>query len=342
VLKKIKKQVKHLLFVLASLFPLEWLRRMANRQLIVINYHSIQDADVDPVINTNKYRSVKEFEKDIIFLSSFYTGITYQDVISYIKKGAGIPQHSFYLTFDDGLNIVYKAFYPLLKKYKVNAAFFLNPDFVDNHDLHFQRKKNLLKQTIQTGVIAQTKELWTKLFEDEDIYGEDFFKSLEEVNFSKSYILDSLMDLFKLDLKKYLQEHQIYLNSDAIREMIDEGFAFGGHSINHPKYQELSVEEQAEQTIESIRWVKEHFALDYRLFAFPLRDQDISKSLFNKIAGECEVTFGVNGISDDQIPFHIHRIDVESTDVKIEWVLKFEYLKFLFKRMLGKNRLQRK
>ncbi len=341
-MKKIKKLIKHLLFVLASLFPLKWLRRMADRQLIVINYHSIHNADVDPLINANKYRSVKEFERDIVFLSSCYNGITYQEIINYIKKGAGIPQHSFYLTFDDGLNVVYKAFYPVLKKYRVNAAFFLNPAFVDNQDLHFQRKKNLLKQSLQKSVVEETRKQWMKLFEEEGICGEDFFKSIEEVDFRKSYILDSLMDLFKIDLKKYLQKHQIYLNSDAIKEMIDEGFAFGGHSINHPKYQDLSVDEQAEQTIESIRWVKEHFELDYRLFAFPLRDQAISKSLFKEIAGECEVTFGVNGISDDQIPFHIHRIDVESTGVKIEWVLKFEYLKFLVKRMLGKNRLQRK
>ncbi len=326
---------------MAACFPLKLLQRIAGNRAVFINYHSIKGIDSDEIINRNVYRTIDEFVEDIKYLLKNFKSLSINEIIDNIKKGNKIDNDGFYLTFDDGLSVVYNYFVPLLKKYKLTASVFLNPDFVDNKDLHFQRKKNLLKNIVNDEDLKSKDQDWKSIFSRVKIIDVEFHDAVNSIDYKKSEILNDLLFLFNIDYKEYLKKNKIYLTSDQIEEMIEDGFSFGGHSMNHPKYGELSEEEQQKQTIESINWVQNKFSLPYRIFAFPLRDQEISKNHFDKLDGKCEVSFGVNGICDDEVPFHIHRIDVESSGVKIAWVLKFEYLKFIVKRCLGKEVLKR-
>ncbi len=340
-MKKIKNSIKKALFIVSGVFPLKLLQYLAKNRLIVINYHSIKGIDPDLKINKNVYRSPEEFESDVKYLTGHFKGVSHDEIIKNVLSGKRMDGNRFYLTFDDGLSVVYNHFYPILQKYRLSGAIFLNPPFVANKDLHFQRKKNLLHQRVDENSIIEKKVAWTDIFQQINVTDTNFYQALEQVDYSKSNVLDELLALFNIDLQRYLKDHHLYLDKEQINAMLQDGFAFGGHSMDHPKYDELSLEDQKQQTIQSIQWVQSEFDLPYRLFAFPLRDHSITKQLFKEIESCCDVTFGVNGISDDEIPFHIHRIDVESTSVRIEWVLKFEYIKFLIKRMLGKEMFKR-
>lgn len=340
-MKKVKYAIKHILYWVMNFLHLKMLRKLSNRDLLVINYHSIYGVDPDPIINKNIYRTEEQFEKDILYLKKYYHFIDLAMVLNYVSKGVKLPANSVFLTFDDGLKVVFDKIRPILLKHRISGAFFLNPSFIDNQDLHFQRKKNLMVQSIGTEKIESSKNKWQKLFSEVGIESLNFYEALNTVSYKKSGVLNPLANLFHLDFKSYLNENQIYLNKSDVEQMIKEGFSFGGHSMDHPKYDELSLKEQIEQTQESINWVKEKFDLDYSVFAFPLRDHRIEQKLFKAIQPNCEVSFGVMGIGDDVIVNHIQRIDAESTGVKISLVLKLEYIKYLVRMALGKNQFKR-
>ncbi|WP_066633190.1 polysaccharide deacetylase family protein [Labilibacter marinus] len=340
-MKILKLKIKTIVFYLVSLLPFKFVRKLANRNLLVINYHSILGVDSDAVINENTYRTAQQFEEDILYLKKNFQFVTLVDIIESKKNGKPLPKNSVYLTFDDGLSVVYDIFRPILLKYDISASFFINPTFVDNKELHYQRKKNLIEERVTEAQIDSNRSRWEAFFTEVRIQDGDFKTSLSQVNYAQSHILNEMLQLFEIDVSEYLSEQSIYLSTEEINEMISEGFTFGGHSMDHPKYDELSLNEQYEQTCKSIKWVKEKFRLDYSVFAFPLRDHDISMELFDRIKPFSDITFGVIGVGDDVIPNHIQRIDVESTGLKISIVLKFEYFKFILLRLMGRKKYQR-
>ena len=314
---------------------------MANRELLVINYHSILGIDPDPKINKNSYRSEEELERDIIFLKQHYHFVSLSAIIKYKLQGEKLPPNSVFLTFDDGLAVVYHKIRPILLKHQISAAFFLNPLFVDNKDLHYQRKKNLIAQSVSAMEVDAKQIRWKALFTAYGIEANDFFVALNSITYNKSAILDELATLFNIDINQYLNHKQIYLSSRQVEQMIQDGFWFGGHSMDHPKYDEISLSEQINQTLDSIDWVKKRFGLSYAIFAFPLRDHNMSIQLFEAIAPKSEITFGVMGMGNDVIPSHIQRVDVESTGVPINIALRFEYLKYIVQGLLGRNKCDR-
>ncbi|GAF03228.1 outer membrane N-deacetylase [Saccharicrinis fermentans DSM 9555 = JCM 21142] len=324
-----------------AIFPFRMLQQLTHRDLLVINYHSIKDIDPDPIINRNTYRTVEEFENDIVFLKENYQFVNIRDVLAnnWASKYSG--KKCVLITFDDGLRVVYDVFRPILLKHGVSATVFLNPCFVDNAALHYQRKKNLILHRVSNVEIEAKRARWKNIFSEQGIYCEGFHESVQAIDYSHSSILNDLARLFDVDFQQYLMDHPIYLSSGQIREMIKEGFGFGGHSMDHPKYDELHFDDQLSQTLDSIEWVCAKFDLDYRVFAFPLRDHLISVDLFEKIKEDCELSFGVRGIGDDIIDNHIQRMDVESKAMDIETVIKFEFVKYLLRCVIGKNKYKR-
>lgn len=339
--KKVKNFTKVLIYNLLKLLSFKKIREKAKLELLAINYHSILGIDADPKINKNTYRSEEELERDIIFLKKHYHFIKLSELIKNKLQGKKLPSNSVFLTFDDGLAVVYHKIRPILLKHNVSAAFFLNPLFVDNKDLHYQRKKNLIAQSVSAIEVDAKQSMWKAIFAAHGMEADDFFVALNSIAYNMSPMLDELAILFNIDVKQYLTENQIYLSSQQVEQMIHEGFWFGGHSMDHPKYDEISFSEQINQTLDSINWVKKRFGLSYAIFAFPLRDHNMSMQLFEEINQKSELTFGVMGMGNDIIPSHIQRIDVESSGVPMNLALKFEYIKYIVQGLVGRKQYVR-
>ncbi len=335
------KIIKSLFYLFSGLFPLNFLRFLAKRDFIIINYHSISGADPDPLINKNIYRTEKEFISDIRYYKKEFNIISLFDVLDLIIENKPLPKNSLLLTFDDGLKSVFDIIRPILKEQNVTATFFLNPNFIDNKDLHFQRKKNLLLSQVSDEEIESKKEMWKDLFKNSELTDLSFSKGLSSMSYHETEYINQLMKLFNISLDKYFRNNQIYLSSQEVCRMIKEGFTFGAHSMDHPNYKLLNIEQQYRQTIESIHWIKRKFDLDYSVFAFPHRDHEVKMELFEKISDEVIISFGVRGIGDDVIPYHLQRIDVESTSVSASRAIKLELIKYIVHKVLGRSIFKR-
>jgi peptidoglycan/xylan/chitin deacetylase (PgdA/CDA1 family) len=146
-----------------------------------------------------------------------------------------------------------------------------------------------------------------------------------------------------LDFGDYLLANRPYLASEQINRLIDKGFAIGAHSIDHPVYSSLSLEDQLHQTIESVRRVREIFHLRYGAFAFPFSDHNISKAFFAKLSnsGFVDLSFGTAGLVDDDVPNHLQRFSLEKPAVSASRILRFQHVRKLEK-ILTRNPIKRK
>ena len=93
--------------------------RSRHRARILV-YHSISDAPLNPF-------SVPpgDLEAQIRSLTQNFNILSLEDLAACLDHGRKIPPDSVVITFDDGLENNYTNAYPILKKYKMPATFFL-------------------------------------------------------------------------------------------------------------------------------------------------------------------------------------------------------------------------
>ena len=137
---------------------------------------------------------------------------------------------------------------------------------------------------------------------------------------------------------EFLEKNKPYLTTEQIKELSNQGFTIGAHSIDHPYYNTISLEEQLRQTRESLNFISSIINQKLRLFAFPFTDFNVSKQFFEEIKPDVDLCFGTAGLKNDVIPFNIQRIAGETRTFKsLEVILKKEYLKYLVKFFLKRH-----
>lgn len=259
---------------------------------------------------------MEQFKADLDYFLKYYEPISLHDLIA-IKNGEKeLKKNSFHITFDDGLSEFYHVAAPILKEKGIPATVFLNSDFIDNQNLFYRFKVSLLI---------------------EEIYA----NGLLDAPMGDMEAIDELAKENGIDFDNYLKKEQPYLNSTQIKELIVQGFTFGAHSKNHPLYSSLSLDDQLQQTKESIKWVTSQFELAYKAFSFPFTDDGVSKEFFDEIKNEVDITFGCAGLKKQTIPFHFQRLGMEKNDTAKD-ILKTEYFYYLTKSLVGKNKVIRR
>jgi peptidoglycan/xylan/chitin deacetylase (PgdA/CDA1 family) len=291
------------------------LARKTKQRLILPFYHLVSDETPKHVQHLYAARSIERFKEDLDFLLKHYNSISLEELITLNKSGKAITDNCFHITFDDGLKEFYTVVAPILKERGVHATVFLNADFIDNAALFYRFKASILFDELQNDELLNLK-------------------------YADKFILDGLANEHKVDFDAYLKKHQPYLTSEQIKELIGEGFTFGGHSKDHPLYKDLDFAEQLSQTQESLATIKSQFNLEYSVFSFPFTDDGVLQQLFNKISEFTDLTFGCAGIKEDSASNHLQRIPMETSESGKE-IIKTEYLYCLIKQKVGKNKILR-
>lgn len=321
-------------------FPL--LRRLPGVNPLAVYYHIVSDARVPHVDNLYTFRNASQFSRDLDVLARCYRPLALPDFLASLKTGAALPKNSLLLTFDDGVRECHDVIAPILKRKGIPATFFLCSAFVDNRAWAFDFKKSVLADVLKRTQLKPGQELCLRrLLDGVGLRSLDLVEAVLGIDYPRSSVLDPVAALLDYDLASYLKYARPYLTSDQVRELLKEGHAIGAHSIDHPRYGDLPLDEQLRQTRESVRFVKDRFSLDYGVLAFPSSDANISRRFFREILDSVDVCFGNHGLLDDCVPRCIQRTTMEKTRQSAEAILGTSYARRWFKRSMGKLMIQR-
>lgn len=317
---------------------LKGLIRASNQRLIVPFYHMVTNNENTFAKYLYEPRKISDFKKDLEVLTKYYKPLSLQEFVSISKAKKKIKENYFHLTFDDGLSNFHKVVAPILLEKNISATVFINTDFVDNKALFYRYKASLLCQNYEKSSLKE-KRTFHDFFEQK----KSIKQKLLSINYNNRNILDNLAKAVNYDFKEFLEEKKPYLTIGQIQELLDMGFTIGGHSKNHPLYADIDFEEQIRQTKESIDWLVRKFNLNYKAFAFPHTDLDVSKEFFIKLANEkrIDVSFGTSGIKNDNFETNFQRIFFEIGSHNVNQYLITEYIKFFLKIPLLKNTMPR-
>ena len=323
-------------------FPL--LRRLPGVNPLAVYYHIVSDARVPHVDNLYIFRNAAQFSRDLDVFARYYRPLALPDFLACLRTEAALPKNSLLLTFDDGVRECHEVMAPILKRKGIPATFFLCSAFVDNREFPFDFKKSVLAGVLRQRQLkpGQYSRLRQRL-DQAGLRNPDLTEALLDVDYPRQEVLDPVAALLDYDLDAHLKNARPYLTSDQVRELLKEGHAIGAHSVDHPRYGDLTLDEQLRQTRQSVRFVKERFSLGYGALAFPSSDANISRRFFREImaSGEVDICFGNHGLLDDCVPRCIQRTTMEKTRRAAETILGESYARRWLKRARGKLVIQR-
>lgn len=303
-----------------QLLPMRMLQNRHTGGLLLPYQHLVSDKDVPHIKHLYPFKGTRAFEQDLDYLLKYFVPVTLQDVIASLNTGEPLPERSFLLTFDDGLREVPEIIVPLLIKKGVPAAFFLNSAFLDNKVLYYKFKVSLILESLIKG--NHSAAVLEKLAR---LVGADPISGVKKIRYNNRHLAEEAGVVLGLSFEDYLRQQRPFMTLDEVETLVQQGFAIGGHSVDHPYYIELTLEEQLAQTLESVNFLTERFHLSYRAFAFPHTDAGVSRTFFEILLntlGKLDVILGTANHKQDIYPRILHRFNCERPAIPIDAAVK--------------------
>jgi len=261
-----------------SKFPQGIAEVLTDAHLIIPYYHMINDGPVNHIKHLYVHKGVRQFVEDLDFLLRHYKPISLFDLLDCFNNRGTLPNRAFLLTFDDGFREMHDIVASILLNKGIPATFFVNSSFVDNKNLCYEHKASILVDKVKgINSIDIRREIGKILASKKNVDASNLERGILSVPYKKRKLLDEIATIMNTDFNEYLSRNKPYLTSNQIRELIKSGFSIGAHSIDHPYYSALTLEEQLTQTLECVNFVRHNFKLDYGAFAFPHHDNFVSK-----------------------------------------------------------------
>lgn len=321
---------------ICSLIPLDIWHRLLDIELVLPHWHVVSDQDLAHVSGLYKFRNIRQFKADLEFFLRYYTPVTLQDVISCLDGTNRLPNRCFLPTFDDGFCEIYDIIAPVLHAQGIPAVFFLITSVIDNRELCYPQKKSLLIRALASLGDSPAKREVSQLLTNAGVKGSDLPSRLRSIYYRQRHLLDELGSVVGYDFAEYVASVHPYLTSEQIRKLMKMGFDIGAHSIDHPLYSEMRLDEQLVQTQDSLKWLSTRFQYNCQSFAFPYTDAGISPEFFQKAFsdGWLDVSFGIGGILSGYFPKNLPRFSMERTDLPAALILARQFGRAILRRPL--------
>jgi peptidoglycan/xylan/chitin deacetylase (PgdA/CDA1 family) len=303
----------------------------------------VSDQDLWHIKHLYGYKSVRQFTDDLEFLLRYYAPIALPDLLDHVRLGRSLPNRAMLLTFDDGFREMHDVVAPILTAKGVSATFFVNTQFIDNVEACYLNKASILIEHVRRKGSSAVNAALAKLLERHQIFADDVETGIRAVTYRQRGVLDELVEAAELDVAGYLSRTQPYLTAAAIEGLIDRGFHIGAHSVDHPLYAALPLEDQISQTVTSVATIRTRFELPYGAFAFPHSDRGVSLEYFRRVAatGLVDLSFGTGGLLGDSVQRNLQRFSLEKPVESAPRILAYHHARRLGKMLTRRGTVTR-
>ncbi len=327
--------IRNTIASMARPMKLDRLIRWSGQHYIFPFYHTVSPEPLAHVSHLYRVLKPEEFEKDLDQLLHYFEALSLGDYLE--NRGGKRAKPAMVLTFDDGLKGCYDFIAPLLKKKGIPATFFLNNKFIDNKGLFYRYKASLLIHQVYSDCRAMEKVAAFLKINMEQIE-----TSIRMIGWDQRALLDALAVEAELDYTFYMRSNQVYLNSPEVEDLLKWGFDIGAHSSDHVDFTSLDAVEMKQQVRASIEDLQKRFRTNTAYFSFPFTSDGVPGEVIGSLLeeGTASALLGTAGLKRTGQRSYIQRLAMEKYDTSALETLKTEYLYYLLKMPLGRNRLR--
>jgi hypothetical protein len=325
-----------------SVLPPSLVQRISPVKTLLPYHHLVSDKELLHIKHLYSYKNTNQFKSDIDYLLKYFKPATVDELVDRVNKKKTLPPGTFLLTFDDGFKEVYEVIAPILSSRKIPAIFFINPAFIDNKELFYRCKISLLIEELskRSDALEIASEFMEQPFGD-FLQLKTQLKKITQLNKS---ILDSIAESINYSFSDYLENEKPFMTTEQVEELSKNGFVIGSHSWDHPYYEYLSAEEQINQTIQSMKFVKDKALVKYSCFSFPHTDAVVTQDFFDRMNSEPvkpDILFGIQNQKKEEMNKVLHRFNAERPEVTMRSQVNGILLYSLMQKALGRNTIHR-
>lgn len=330
-----KERIRNTITSMARSMKIDRLVRWSGQHNIFPFYHTVSPEPLAHVSHLYRVLKPAEFEEDLDQLLLSFDTISLGDYLEQ-RPGKG-TKPTMALSFDDGLKGCYDFIAPLLKKKGIPATFFLNNKFIDNRGLFYRYKASLLIHQVQSD--CRAREYVAAFLK---INLDQVEASIRMIGWDQRALLDALAVEAGLDYSFYIQTNQVYMSSAEVEDLLKWGFDIGAHSSDHADFTRLDASEMKEQVRASIEDLQRRFKTNTAYFSFPFTSDGVPWKVINSLLdeGTAAALLGTAGLKRTGKRSYIQRVPMEKYNTSALDTLKTEYLYYLMKMPLGRNRLR--
>ena len=248
-----------------------------------------------------------DFRDQIKFLKKHFNIISLPEAIER-EESNNSPKNSLVLTIDDGFKECYSVIAPILKEEKIPATFYLIEDCIDNRNMMWLHQLEYLQQTLS----EERKNDVIKAFLNKTNNNSKSYSNIPEI--AKEWNMkdkDKFTDIiWNLSVKEsnseWLQQHQPYMSTQQIQELISAGFTIGSHSASHPSCDLLNFYELEDEIIGSCKRISDKLGIEIKYFSYPF-GRRARREFENRILEESNIQCLIGGkprlFRKDTFPF---------------------------------------
>jgi peptidoglycan/xylan/chitin deacetylase (PgdA/CDA1 family) len=270
----------------SSTLPAGPLHRLSGQTILLPYHHVVSDEYLPHIRGLYPCKNKKQFIADLDWLLARYRPVHPLEVAEAVFQLKPLPSKSFLLSFDDGYRSVYEVIAPVLKQKGVPALFFLNPAFIDNRQLFYRCILSLVWEKCRQD--PQTMATVANYLGAINAEPQTIRKNILAIQYPDRQKADALAALCGIDIGDFLRIHQPFLTTAQLFSLHEDGFVLGGHSVDHPHYRYLTLDEQEKQTRLSVEFAGRFQPGLPRFFAFPHEDKGVRQEFFDRFKGQTE------------------------------------------------------
>lgn len=238
--------------------------------LRILVYHGI--CDDQPWRFNSRYLSETQFEQHLKLISRLYHPVSLKDVVS---GNLPVDKLNVLLTFDDGLKNNFSHAFPLLKKYKIPAVFFVTGTASTSPPFLFNDIADIAPALSSVEILAEGE-----LFRPEKVFLNERFVNTKGVQLAHHYhnsparvraaITQTLLDITpETELHHYRLYYEL-MSEAELKEISDHpDYEIGAHGFYHTDLSALSEQELDDELKRSLDYLKRVLGKDIQSLAFP-------------------------------------------------------------------------
>lgn len=241
------------------------------RGLLVLNYHRIGESRHSPLDHDLWSASTEDFDRQIAAVVRDFDVVGVTDLDRVLRSGRG--RHVM-ITFDDGYLDNYTDAFPVLKRHRAVATFFVTTGFLDVPQVPWWDE---IAWMVRSSPLAELPaNTWTGMpipFDDPHRQRAitrllSLFKRLDGQR-TADFLADLAIALQSGRCPVHIA-HELWMTWPMLREMRQAGMTVGGHTVNHPVLANLSPEQQDYEVRECRRRLVQEMREPIEAFSYPV------------------------------------------------------------------------
>jgi peptidoglycan/xylan/chitin deacetylase (PgdA/CDA1 family) len=243
---------------------------------LVFNYHRVGEHAAQPWDHTLWSASAAGFDAQLAALARNAEVIGPDDVATALRgdcRGRRVL-----LTFDDGYRDNFEIAYPLLRRHRLSATFFLVTGFLDRPHVPWWDELAWMVRRARTEVLPAGEWLANPLPLDTSTHDAAIaalvarYKTLPSER--TGAFLDHVATATGSGRCDAGEADELWMTWEMAREMRAGGMAIGGHTATHPVLAQLAPERQAQEIATCASRLEQELGEKMSWFAYPVGSRD--------------------------------------------------------------------